>query len=664
MFFKKLMVAGWSLACLAPLAGAQVPIEEIARYPAMSNMSMSPEGDTIVGLMTPPGNKGDEQALAVWDLTDEGSAPTLTPSNERMKFIGVEAYRNGNIQVVARQAWTGALAYCGEASSVTGATKTFVTKVYMTDKTAEEFEEPFLRAGSKETYCDSTTVQGGIAAELPFSDDEVIVRRRSRDAQYLEYALYNMETGRSKQLYRENDVDVAGLWDLRNIELLTKERIEISDGSYRFTTLIRNDETGEYEEHPKLTYTAGNRQKISVAGRDEASGKYYVVTDQFADKTELYFYDPVAREYDDQPLFSHPEFPVSGVVLGSRASNYNELIAVTYLGADPERYYVDPEWAAIQEGLEAAFPGKKVRIRDYSDDMSRILFTTSSTTDQPAYYLLEDKKTPRLLGATKPWLDAHELSPTELVYYDARDGLEIPAYLALPVGWKKGDPPAPAIVLPHGGPWSRDIANGYSGGDEWIHFLTSRGYAVLKPQYRGSDDFGRKLWLAGDGEWGQKMQDDKDDGARWLVEQGIADPDRIAIWGYSYGGFAAFAATVREDGPFKCAIAGAGVSNLERLGNLWGSDRIQRKFQGRTVDGMDPMENTDKANIPILIYHGDRDTQVELFHSRDFYNGVKDKVNAKLVVIEDMPHSYPWWPEHFEQKFSEIDSFLKDTCDL
>ena len=159
------------------------------------------------------------------------------------------------------------------------------------------------------------------------------------------------------------------------------------------------------------------------------------------------------------------------------------------------------------------------------------------------------------------------------------------------------------------------------------------------------------------------MQDDKDDGAAWLVEQGIADPDRIGIMGFSYGGFAAMAATVRENGPFKCAIAGAGVSNLERLGNLWGGNRIQRRIQGRTVRGMDPMENTDKANIPILIYHGDRDTRVELYHSVDFYNAIKDRVPAELVVVKDMPHGMPW-PEHFQESFEAMDHFLTDVCEL
>ena len=124
------------------------------------------------------------------------------------------------------------------------------------------------------------------------------------------------------------------------------------------------------------------------------------------------------------------------------------------------------------------------------------------------------------------------------------------------------------------------------------------------------------------------------------------------------------AATVRENGPFKCAIAGAGVSNLTRLGNTWSDSRVQRAYQGWTVTGMDPMRNTDKANIPILIYHGDRDVRVPLFHATDFYNKIKNKVDAKLVVIKDMKHSLPWWPEHHRESLTEIENFLKNDCKL
>ena len=250
-----------------------------------------------------------------------------------------------------------------------------------------------------------------------------------------------------------------------------------------------------------------------------------------------------------------------------------------------------------------------------------------------------------------------------LVYYDARDGMKIPGILTMPAGWKKGDPPPPAIVHPHGGPWARDFMGWDFSG--WVQLLSSRGYAVLQPQYRGSTGFGHNLWVAGDAQWGLKMQDDKDDGANWMVQQGYAAKDRIAIFGYSYGGFAAFAASVRPGGPFKCAIAGAGVANLTRIGNNWSENRQQRAFQGRTVKGMDPQQNTSKLAMPILIFHGDRDVRVPLYHSTDFHNAVKNTGKSKLVVLKDMGHQGDkWTADNTRDALNEIEKFLVNDCKL
>ena len=175
--------------------------------------------------------------------------------------------------------------------------------------------------------------------------------------------------------------------------------------------------------------------------------------------------------------------------------------------------------------------------------------------------------------------------------------------------------------------------------------LTSRGYAVLRPQYRGSQGLGRELWLAGDAQWGLKMSDDLDDGAAWLVSQGITRRGDIAIFGYSYGVFAAVAATVRSPSPYQCAIAGAPVADLGRLNTSWSDSRLQRILQGKTVKGMDPMNNADKAHLPIMLFDGDRDVRTPpAIHARPFYEAVKGKVPAQYHVIANMPHSMPWYP--------------------
>ncbi len=167
-------------------------------------------------------------------------------------------------------------------------------------------------------------------------------------------------------------------------------------------------------------------------------------------------------------------------------------------------------------------------------------------------------------------------------------------------------------------------------------------------------------------EWGLKMQDDKDDGANWLVKEGYAAKDRIAIFGYSYGGFAAFAASVRPGGPFKCAIAGAGVSNLTRIANNWGENRQQRAYQGRTVSGMDPQQNASKLAMPILIFHGDRDVRVPLYHATDFYNSVKwnRQSEARSSCRTWVTSADKWTSANTRDSLKAMEDFLANDCKL
>ena len=478
-----------------------------------------------------------------------------------------------------------------------------------------------------------------------------------------EYYRVNMRTEEKTFLYNGSGRQGISFTDPRNGRILVRQGIEpAGDGDWRVETYMLNEDTGAMEREEPLDYLASNRYQMDVAGYDEASGQYYMITDKFSDKAAVYFYDPKTNQFSNEPVFAHPDFSATGVVLGTDKENWNEPLGFRYAAATVETYWLDPELRSIQEGLEQAFPGQIVDIIDGAKDGNRVLFSTEAADQPPAYYLLINRNKVVMVGDSRPWIDESDIGTTELIYYPARDGLSIPGLLSLPDSYDKNtDGRIPTVILPHGGPWARDYAGWDVSG--WVPFLTSRGYAVLQPQYRGSTGFGRELWFAGDEEWGQAMQDDKDDGAQYLVDQGIADPDKLAIFGYSYGGFAAFAATVREDGPYQCAISGAGVSSLALFRRIVSANRISRIVQGNTINGMDPSANTSKANIPILVYHGDRDVRVPIAEGRDFYNAVKGRVNAKFVEVKDMPHSLPWWPDHHRQSLKAIDDWLKsDNC--
>ena len=194
-------------------------------------------------------------------------------------------------------------------------------------------------------------------------------------------------------------------------------------------------------------------------------------------------------------------------------------------------------------------------IVDQSRDLSRALIGVENA-DSPRVYFLVDlgKGTADTVGESYPELEKVGLGKRESMTYAARDGLEIPAYLTLPPGREAKN--LPLVVFPHGGPWSRDEA----GFDWWAQFLTTRGYAVLQPQFRGSVGFGGDLRRAGTRAWGQAMQDDLLDGVDELVKRGIVDAKKVCIVGASYGGYAALAGVALTPDRFACAVSVNGVS--------------------------------------------------------------------------------------------------------
>lgn len=649
------------------LHAAPISIESIARKPAISSVSMSADGKHLAAIISAPGTDHRDTALATWNLDDLDQGPVITPSGDDMKFIHARAIKAGKVSVTGRQEMTAALGGCGEGKDF-GAENTFIFKTYLTDPEHSDFEEAFESGkrmiGASETTkrCAELTGTAGLVSVLPLDPEKVIIRRTNMLKLTSNYYEYDLNTGKINLRFRGSPEASPGLFHPRTGKLLTRNAMTGKSGNrYEQAIEIRNPETGEFEKHDALTTMLADRVQMQVAGIDEDTGKYYVLTDKFSDLVQAWEYDPKARSFADEPLLAHPRFSISRLGFGYQPENFNEVVSFTVAGPVPETTYVNAEMRSIHEGLKELYPDQNVTITGYNDGFSRVLFQTSSNKHPTSYHLLLEGKKVQTLGNERPWIDSEDLGEQRWITYEARDGMKIPALLDLPAGWdKEEDGPLPLVVNPHGGPWSRDFGGWDASG--WVPFLTSRGFAVLRPQYRGSQGLGRKLWIAGDAEWGKKMQDDKDDGAKWAVEQGIADPDELVIFGYSYGGFAAAAATVRPDTPFRCAISGAPVTNLSRIGTRWSQNRTQRLLQGVTVRGMDPMKNTEKAHIPVLIYVGSRDVRTPDRHAREFYRAVKDRVPARLEIIEDMPHQMPWYYRHHEETLTLIEDFLAKEC--
>ena len=290
------------------------------------------------------------------------------------------------------------------------------------------------------------------------------------------------------------------------------------------------------------------------------------------------------------------------------------------VGNDYGYEYLDAELNVAWKRVADAFKGRNPRIVSWTNDRKKAVIRTDGPSETGTFFLMDFAANQATeIGPQYPTIRPDQVHEVRYVTYAAADGLEIPAYLTLPKG---RDPKGlPLIVMPHGGPHIRDTPE----FDWWSQALASRGYAVLRPQFRGSDGYGAAHMRAGFGEWGKKMQTDLSDGVRWLSGQGIVDPKRVCIMGASYGGYAAMAAPALEPGVYRCAVSVSGVSDLRRMlaeekRQAGASDtlvvRFWRRFMGASSinDGslaaISPTSLADRYSAPILLIHGKDDLVV------------------------------------------------------
>jgi dienelactone hydrolase len=314
-------------------------------------------------------------------------------------------------------------------------------------------------------------------------------------------------------------------------------------------------------------------------------------------------------------------------------------------GSEHEEKWLNADAEARHKVLAHAFPGLIVRMRDGSRSGDRLLVEASSPSSPPVYYLV-DKQTHKadIVAEGYPALANVKLGEVRAITYKARDGTEIPAYLTLPPGVAPQN--LPLVVLPHGGPQARD----YFEFDWWAQFLASRGYAVLKPQFRGSSGFGDTFEKAGHHQWGGLMQDDVSDGVAAMISQGLVDAKRVCIVGASYGGYAALAGAAFTPTLYKCAVSINGVSDLPEMladydrGTRGGIFDYWREHIGAPYDpavrAKSPVHAADRISVPILLMHAANDTVVPLRQSEGMARALSKA--GKSVTFIQLPGEDHW----------------------
>lgn len=405
-----------------------------------------------------------------------------------------------------------------------------------------------------------------------------------------------------------------------------------STGKESFRRTIRRDgrSTGRKDEViGQFELMPGTDQGLAVASGQ--SGRFGV-----------YRYDFRTDSLGER-LYEHADVDVDGYDTDTDGALSN----VSFTSERDEVLWFDPLLKRQQERIDRAMPGRFNHIVSASADRMRIL-VYSGAVDHPGSFLLLDRKTNQMdvFYEVIPEVLDKRLAKTAPVRYTARDGLEIPGYLTLPPG--KGDKGLPLIVMPHGGPFARDSLS----YDAWAQFLTSRGYVVLQPNFRGSTGYGRQFVEKGTGQWGRGMQDDLDDGVKWLASRGTIDLKRVCIMGASYGGYAAMWAAVRNPDIYRCAISFAGVSDLPsqlrysresfvapRYFRDW-RDRV-RGDKDFDLQQISPLRQASRISIPLLIAHGTEDHVVPISQSRRIHQALLKLGRAHdYVEYKDEPHGF------------------------
>jgi dipeptidyl aminopeptidase/acylaminoacyl peptidase len=315
------------------------------------------------------------------------------------------------------------------------------------------------------------------------------------------------------------------------------------------------------------------------------------------------------------------------------------VIGYTY--ADEKRHvvYFDPEFGKLQSALASALKLPQIDFEESSRDGQQLLIRASSDTNPGTFYVFS-RPTHSLLevGQVRPQLEGRTLAQVQPIEVPAPDGVMIPAYLTLPPGSSGKN--LPAVVLPHGGPSARD-----EWGFDWLsQFFAARGYVVIQPEFRGSDGYG-DAWLNKNGfqNWRTSIGD-VTAAAKYLVSKGIADPNRIAIFGWSYGGYAALQSAVVEPTLYKAAIAVAPVTDFAMVKaeaeDFTISDLVKREIGAgpHIVEGS-PLQNAQRIKVPVLLVHGDMDTNVNIRESQAMEAALKKSgTPVEMLTFAGLDH--------------------------
>ncbi len=518
-----------------------------------------------------------------------------------------------------------------------------------------------------------------LVSDLPNDRAHVLVTRNDSAYFYPDAFRLNLKSGNFE---RVGDAD--GRIDRWYADHASQVRVAQDNGDNRddlvYHLAYRESEADQWQH--LIDYEEGDLQ---LHGFDADNRHFWLSSRLGRDQSALFRLDLESGKLGD-PVLSDEIYDIADYGRKTRGlirDRDGRVLAFEYMADRPRVRPIDDRWRENQEIVDKALPDTFNQISDWSDDHTRLIIRSWSDREPGSYYLL-DRGTGKLrhLVAERPWLSSERMSAMNPVSFTARDGMRIHGYLTMPHDDSAGgrcrpDCAVPLIIYPHGGPYG--IRDDW-GFDQDVQFLASRGYAVLQVNYRGSGGYGWRYERAGYKRWGLEMQDDLTDAVTWSIEQGIADPEQIGIYGASYGGYATMMGLVKTPQLYRLGINYVGVVDLSKLHRRgvtitqktrvagltdwisnWWDDRI-----GNPRDDKDrfyqtsPINFIDKVDAPVLVIHGEQDYNVEYdYQYRPLVRQLK-KHRKEFEVLSKRHEGHGFYREQNRiELYERIEQFLE-----
>ncbi|MFT4521978.1 MAG: dipeptidyl aminopeptidase/acylaminoacyl peptidase [Bacteroidia bacterium] len=495
-------------------------------------------------------------------------------------------------------------------------------------------------------------VKTNIIDDLEDHPTEVIVGLNKRDPKIFDAFRLNIITGEMKMI-AQNPGNISGWMTDHDGKL----RVAMVTNGVESSILYRATETDTF----KIVLTTNFKESFNPQFFDfQDSSVVYGTSNLNRDKAALVRFD-MEKGAEIEKIFENEDYDIGGAAYSKKR---RVLTSVFWSGEKSERATLDVRTKEIYDDLATKLPGVEIYLTSADKAEENYIVRTMSDRTMGSYYIYQaGSRTLATITDISPWLKPENMAEMTPIKYVSRDGQTIHGYLTLPVGVDPTN--LPVIINPHGGPWARDNW----GFNREVQFLANRGYAVLQMNFRGSTGYGRAFWEASFKQWGQAMQNDISDGVKWLVEQKIADPNRIAIYGASYGGYATLAGVTFTPDLYTCAIDYVGVSNLftfmETVPPYWTQylamlhemvgDPVKDKAM---LAAYSPALHADQIKTPLFIAQGANDQRVKKSESDQMVKALQDRgVVVEYMVKDNEGHGFHNEENRYEF-YAAMEAFL------